>query len=477
MAKALGEKIAANWPVMVEREESGTVVLPPPSLGDLGKARLRALYEAANLDIGGARRVLNNLLADNADQIDLFLEIIASERRRTDFSPDELKRRLYKTEENVYTRAHEILAREQPPFQIERMIGALIHLIPGTFRESATELISRYAHSIRDVEEICIGLLSIRTDPPASGKLLGDLRNNGHSAAEKLFSQTHTMLNRFERPDESQMDQAVHSVCELWSELTRSNLYTGGVDELAAKTADPTVSWDWMQTTIGQILDYWYQRISPVVTRVQMSQLWTGLSSNDDRGRLAPLEGLLAQLAQLAKTIPDAGGQRLRIDVDRLTKGLKEQNSEISAHLSRFFVNPVNCIAAQHPNTLFADDGSKINVEVQIDRTVDRVLCDLDKLNVICSELIRNWQKHGAHAGGSRNAWFRLYRDGKFVALEFGDSFGGQFDLDSPGGIRTAKRFCEDYCGILDSYDPDQNGCKALIIQLRLLPGGVRLGE
>lgn len=294
-------------------------------------------------------------------------------------------------------------------------------------------------------------------------------RINGHSAAEKLFSQTYTMLDRFEKPDERQIDQAVHSVCELWSELARSNLYTAGVDDLASKTADLTVSWDWIQTKIGQILDYWYQRISPVVTQVQMSQLWTALSRNDGRGRLAPLEGLLAQLAQLAKTIPDNGGQRWRIAVDRLTKGLKEQNSEISAHLSRFFVNPVNCRAAQHSSVLFANDGSKINVEVQVDRTVDRVLCDLDDLNGVCDELINNWKKHGIHASGSWNAWFRLSRDGKFVALEFGDSFGGQFDLNSSGGIRTAKRLCEDYCGILNSYGPDQNGRKALIIRLRVV--------
>lgn len=182
LAKALGEKIAANGAVMVEREESGMVVLPPPSRGDLGRSRLRALYEASNLDIGGARRTLNSLLSESKDQIDLFLAIMASERRRQDFSLDELKRRLYKTEEDVRNRAHEILAHERPPFPIGRMVGALIHLRPGTFMESATELISHYAHSIRDVEEICVGLLSIRTNPPGSGMLLGNLRNNGVSA-------------------------------------------------------------------------------------------------------------------------------------------------------------------------------------------------------------------------------------------------------------------------------------------------------
>ena len=163
---------------------------------------------------------------------------------------DELKRRLYKIEEEVRGRAHGILADEGPPFQIGRIVDSLVHLTPGSFMESATDLISRYAHSIRDVEEICIGLLSIRTNPPGIGKLLGNLRINEYSAAEKLVSQTHKMLDRFERPDEPQIDQAVHSVCELWSELTRSNLYTSGVDELAAKTADSTVSWDWIQKKI-----------------------------------------------------------------------------------------------------------------------------------------------------------------------------------------------------------------------------------
>ena len=226
------EKIAADRPMRVEREESGIVSFPPPFQGPLSRIRLWAFYEAAGFDLG-ARRALNTLVSESQNPIDEFLEIIAAERHRHDFSFDEVEQRLYKlynqATQFIYTRAYELLASAQPPFQIGRVIGSLICLIPGAFVESATELIRRYARSIRDIEEICIGLLLTRMTPPGSGKLLGDLRSKGHSTTEILFNQTLRMLEHSEKPDENQSDRGVRAVCELWAGLARvESVYSRG---------------------------------------------------------------------------------------------------------------------------------------------------------------------------------------------------------------------------------------------------------
>jgi hypothetical protein len=100
-------------------------------------------------------------------------------------------------------------------------------------------------------------------------------------------------------------------------------------------------------------------------------------------------------------------------------------------------------------------------------------VCNLDELDAICAELIINWGKHGGHTSGNHDVWFRLYTNNEFVALEFGDSFGGKFDLESWGGIRAARELCERYGGFLESRDPDENGHKALILWLWLIPHGM----
>jgi hypothetical protein len=132
-----------------------------------------------------------------------------------------------------------------------------------------------------------------------------------------------------------------------------------------------------------------------------------------------------------------------------------------------------DCAAVQLPPQLYAKNGAVLQARVEVDATVGLVLCDLDQLDAMCNELIMNWQKYGVEVDGERNVWFRLYKDDKFVALEFGDTFGGQFDLESLGGLGAVKRFCKDYGGTLDSYGPDQNGHKALIMRLRVLPHGI----
>jgi hypothetical protein len=309
--------------------------------------------------------------------------------------------------------------------------------------------------------------------PPGSGKLLGDFRSEGHSTTEILFNQTLRMLEHSEKPDENQSDRGVRAVCELWAGLARSNPYTAGVDDLVGAIADPTLSWDWVKKTIDRTLNSWQRDISPVVTCVRTSKVWVVLSDGNNEGRIAPLEGLLAQLGQLAKTMPDAREQQLRDEAGILAQKIQQQNTELSEYLSRYFVNPVNCEATQLPAQLYGEDGSALEVNVDVDPTVGRVLCDLDQLNYVCRELYVNWRKHGVHADGDRKVWFRLYKDRKFVALEFGDLLGGRFDLESWGGIRVAKKFCEDYCGTLESSDPDHSGRKALTIRLRLLPHGI----
>jgi hypothetical protein len=474
LTRTLAEKISANAPVEIERDDSGIVIHPPPSPGDIGRIRLRALYNAAERDLV-ARRTLNSLLSENRDEIDCFLKsFIYSDRNNNIFSSYEFERRLYKAKTNVYARVHEIIGEETPPFQVGRVIGSLIHFIPGSFIETATDMISRFANSTRDVEEICIGLLILKTVAPNSGKLLQSLRFENRSRIEELFSQTHRIISHREAPDEKRSADAVLAVCELWSNVTRTNLYTSAIDDLVLRTVDPTMKWNEIQEIIDRALAFWNQEISQAITRVRTSRLWAVLSSdrNDCSGRLAPLERLLAQLARLARLVPNDRNEKSKLveEVFTFTKEISRLNKEASTHLMHYFVNPVNCTAAQIGNKLIAKDGSELSVSINIDRTVDLVLCDLGELNAICSELILNWRKYGIVSTGRREVQFDLYKDDKYVALKFGDSFGGRFDLKSAGGIGAAKRFCESYGGYLENQGPDSNGRKSLIIKLRVLP-------
>ena len=441
--------------------------LPALSDGDIARAKLLSLYDASQFSVD-ARKHLSSLLLSSEKQLDWFLEMLSQNRRNSRFNMLELQRRLYKTYERLLERVRGILVNEQPPFQLGRAVNGICLLAPGLFLEKATDILIRYKGSIRDLEDICMGLIALQATPANIGKVLQTLRETQEQNAEGIISDTIHYLRNIETPDKAKAEEQIRSVCHLCAQLLRTSLFSTALTDLINHASNPHITFEKLSSAGHQVVGHWRQDVLPLMSAVQTGGLWDALASNQDDAPLTfePIERNASQLAELIKytSIRNPAGFRRR--VEDLSKMIQKYAEDVAYRIFGYFVNLVNCSAAQLPRTLPAHSGATIYIETKVDRTIGRAFCNLNDLDAVTTELIINWQKNAKNAT-RQEAVFSLSQGDGYIVLEFADNFGGEFDLSSWGGINTAKVFCRRYCGEFETTEPDENGIKAIRLKLR----------
>ena len=475
LAQSLIERISSAAVVQLESlrpVEDGRWPLAQTSEGDLARARLLALYQAGRLDLE-ARKELSATLLREPQQLDWFLELIGRNTSSRIFSPEEIERRIYKSFSALCERARSILASELPPFQLGRVVGGIAHLLPGAVVERAPDLLIKYAGSIRDVEEICFVLVALGKTPANGAAVIEQLNQLKFDGASALLGDTLKFLHNIENPDERDDEEKVREVARLWAKLARSSLFYGEIKKLASIASDSDISLQAVLESGNRVINYWRDEVIEPLKSVREGRLWPVLARNRGDGplRLEPLESSVSKLGQLSKCseLSIRNPRGFRLEIGSLARIVRVHAEDVHTRLNTFFVNVVECIATKLPSPLLDEKGKPLNVAVDLDRSIGLAFCDLDVLDSVVTELIGNWRKHSVDAQ-NREAWFKLSKQGTYVVLEFGDKFGGKFNLASWGGVLTAKEFCRKYCVRFQATDPDVEGKKIIKISLRGFP-------
>jgi hypothetical protein len=465
---ALRDKLQAKQPLQVDvRQATDPSLYNRMSRGDVHRARIASLYYRARVDIK-ARRKLNELLCANASHQDAFLQVLSWEAWPADLSIAELEDWLYKAMRPLMDRVTWVFEEAAPPFPLASVCRALVFLSPLGFHERVTELVRRYAASIRDVEEICVRLLLEGSMPPGLGKLLEDLRASGQSDTEQVVGESERLLASFERGRSS---GPVEDVVDLWARLARSSAYSEPILTTAAQSERTIGRWSELSEVLSRALDHYYRDVSPLLSRLRASPVWRAIA--DDRGgaqcRLGDLELRVGQLRELVKTVPSnaANENQLLHQAILQCQSLNETHDRISSHIFKFIFCPVHCLAARLPATLPRGVDPPVDVVLDIDRSIGLILADPAELDTACAELVTNWR---AHADGPMpRARFKLHVEAAHVVFEFADNFSGDFNLGSRGGLHIVQEFCWSYGGHIQTGR--SGGEKVLAMRLPLLTG------
>lgn len=466
LAEALNGKISANQAMPLDNDQHDESQYAP-SDRDYERAHIRALYESSAINYK-ARRQLNAWLEQSPDAVDRFLEVLAIERFSQQFSKEELSFRLFKVEPIVYERLADIVFTEKPPFRIGQMMGAVIRLAPHVLVAQAIDLIRRFSASRRDVEDICIALLQIGVEPPDVGEFFNASQGDISQEIKQLFKETLDVLRQKRGDDRRKFDESIDAVRKLWAQLVRSTQFYTRLRTLVQSSDNPT-PWSEIQSEVDKLWRAWRVDISELIGRVELGPLWPQLAKRHiNLGRfLSILDRSMAHLARLGKTTPGSvADEVVLLSYIHVTASEVEDASEkVASRLYDFFVNPALCAAAQLGDRLVANNGSILNVKKSVDQYVG-VFCDMENLDYMCGQLIENWQRH-KQGEGTGTVWFNLFRDERDVVLEFGDDFGGDFDLKSEGGLGVVRNICVAFGGAVESHLKAER--KVLELRLRLV--------
>lgn len=484
LASAIQDKISTATAITVnlnEGEKAGIYQRSSVTMshGARQRVRIRSLYERAKYDTQSSRKKLNKLLINSQEHVDHLLRIISSDRMGREFTIERLRQRLFKSYDLLIARALSILDTAEPPFPIGLYINAFLHLIPDSFNERACELMTRYIKSFRDIEEICLGLVRYGLMPAERGSLLSRIRDDaGASSVHKLANETFELLEKLARPNDIQIALDISNLSALWADFKRSNLYSTGIEYLKEHATDSAAPVLDLQERLRQVIYYWNMSLSPLISKVRLG-VWKNVASDHDRGfsSFARLEQLMARLSSLSKSEVDEtlSETHYRQELDEVTTDLDMLVHELADWIREYFVNPLNCSAADRTpldyGAVYGDDNG-IDFTAEIDRHTDTVFCDLGELNFICDEMTTNWIKHGQSAMDPAVV-FCLKDLKDFVELRFRDNFPGRFDMASTGGLKAAKDFCEKFGGFMGCTDPDKRGFKTVSLFLRKIPRGI----
>jgi ABC-type transporter Mla MlaB component len=450
---AMERTIAANQAVPLGVELEDNWLSREPSPDDNERAYIRALYEAAFVNIE-IRRKLNALLSRDIGHVDRFLEVLSVERYNEQFSKEALNSILYKADAAVRNRLLEIISEEKPPLPIGRFMGAILHLLPHVFVSNAVLMLNRYSKSQRDVEEICIGLLQVGIEPSGLGEFFEFFRSDSsHETMSTLFTETLDILRATQDKDRHAFSQSIEATVQLWAQLVRSSQFSEPISGLAQTPIDRYLGDDEIEELVEQISLEWKNRIIELITKIQSGPLWPKLKSRRPQVPIAVtrLESSIAKLELLVKSDRGSlfGSTDFIVNVHARAKEVQHACREIAAALYSFFTNPVMCSAAQLSKTLVTTDGSQLSVSKKIDQTVPRVFCTREDLESICGQLIGNWKKHKTSGKRGTKVEFKIYSTGGEVVLEFSDDIEGDFDLQSRGGLAVVRECCQEYGGLV----------------------------
>ncbi|MBW2568307.1 MAG: hypothetical protein JRE47_02830 [Deltaproteobacteria bacterium] len=456
IAIAIQDKISANKPIVLEYGEGKDNIKKKLSDHSMKRAYYRALYEGARYEIS-MRDELYTELNKHKDSIDRFLEVISTERLSPIFKEEELKRRLMNSENSnifysVQNRLYEILEKEKPPFQVGRVVGAIIHLMPHAFEAKAVDMIKRFIDSYTDVKEICIGLLLINALPLETEDIRAFCRQNNHPKTGKLFSETVILIEMRKKDESKGSARAIIIITLLYYKLVRSSDFSSGSECLSGISSmnRNEVKWEKVEEYTKRLCSGWKRDISPLLTEIRGYNLWSNLRKRhfDLASKLNELDSYVIKLTNSNQSIIDGtSNPNIEIIKDILNRSVNIDNlrKEIGIDIAdNLFSNINKRFISSFPNVISADNGFEINVTHEIDYDLPSVFCNMKELNKITNEIIKNWRIHKKDTKDTK-AWIKIYKEENLVCLEFGDNIHGNFNLESEGGINMIKEFCDTY--------------------------------
>ncbi|MCD4742803.1 MAG: hypothetical protein K8R67_10055, partial [Desulfobacteraceae bacterium] len=476
IAIAIQDKISANKHIVLEYGEGKDNIKKILSDHSMKRAYYRALYEGSKYEIP-MRDELYTELNKHKDSIDRFLEVISTERLSPIFQEEELKRRLMNSENcnvfpDVQNRLYEILEKEKPPFQVGRVVGAIIHLIPYAFIAKAVDMIKRFIDSYTDIKEICIGLLLINALPYETEDIRAFCRQNKHPKTEKLFSETVKLIEMFDKADAEDSVFAIRKIKLLQHRLIESSDFSSGSECLSGISFNDrnNIKWKKIEEYTNRLCGGWRRDVSPLLTEIYGYNLWPKLAKRhpDLASSLNTLDNYTSKLSYLLQSFETTSNppnsKIIEAIFDRSVKIDKLRKKVGHIIINDLCVDITKCYASSLPEVLSANNGGIINISKEIDYDVPLVFCYLSSLNDIINEIIKNWKKHKKNKKNSK-AWFKIYKENKMVCLEFGDNIPGDFNLESEGGLRMIQEFCDTYgCCLVPPDETGETGEKMLKI-------------
>jgi len=410
------------------------------------KVYLRALYESSEYNIDH-RRELNKLLESKVELVDLFLQIISTDFFSRQFKIDLLERRLFKAFPLLISRVDDLL-ESKPPFAIGKYLFAIEYLKPGSLSQKGQEIIIRFSKQRKDLEELCITLLTLGIPPENFEewtKTISSLQNeNDKKLLECLISYFQSTKSKFQLD----ISSSLSALSQIYGDLARSSLITEYIDELLIIPEKVTpIEWEIIVRKIKGIWLYWQHKLTPRLASLKTSPVWFTINEKENLGKdFYHLNKSLADLFLLSKL--NYYTDYLSLNRAKIVQGIqniKNLINSISKKIYSFVCDPTKCKAASLDETkIKTQDGSTLIFRKEIDYKVDYVFFDLDDLNYICGELIKNWQKHKKMKKAGSYVIFRIRNDSLFVALDFEDDIEGKFDLSGLGGLKSVQDICQD---------------------------------
>lgn len=473
---AIQEKISANKAIVLEYGEEKDNINKKLSDHSMYRAYYRALYEGSKYDIHMRDKLYEELIQDK-ESIDRFLEVVSYERLNPIFNENEIEWRL--TNSQSYTvfpllkeRLYEILESEGPPFQIGRIVGALIHLIPESFVTKSINLMQRFINYYTDICEICIGLILINTLPLEIDDFLSYCRQNKHPKTEILFSETRDVISKRNKKNIDDSNNTILTITLLQHELLYSGNFSSSSETLSqiASKADKNFNMERLKAIVNRLCNGWKRDISPLISKLNRYNMWTDLKQRHTEivNRLDELDSYVVKLSKQIEAInvqklKDTGHQIVQeiyergINIDSLRRSIGVSiEEELSFNFDNHFL-------LKFPDHIIANNGSEIKVFKEIDYDLHSVFCNENELTEIINEVIKNWKQHKKDSKDAVCS-VKIYKKDNFVCLEFADNIPGDFSLDGMGGIRMTKDFCNSYGCELIHDKPNQDNVKILRI-------------
>ncbi|HEV7921064.1 MAG TPA: hypothetical protein VGR02_09775 [Thermoanaerobaculia bacterium] len=425
---------------------------------EVRRAKLRALYEASEYDLH-ARYELTSCLDRDVSAIDDFLEVIAAEYRSEHFSISMIRRRLLTTFDRVIARVSDLLSTATPPISLASRLTALALLAEDVFVVAVPRLLSSYASSRPEMEELCIILARLRLMPAVI--LPNDVAPEPDDP-QVLLLETIDYLNTPLLPDDSAA--FLQQIETLYARLVRSSLVTERIPKLQAAASRSNTSMATIEEMARYVYDGWTADVAELLARLLRNRHWPPFANRhtriaDDVATLAQTMNDIRQIANDPARLPRTALRELTAHVDTVRKRLAEQ-------ISGLFISPIYCAAARLPQRIVKEKGAII-VRKEIDREVPRVFADFKTLEDVCDEISSNWVKHSGDS--SVQVRVRIHHQDPFVVMELADNIPGDVKRLSVGGIRVMDEFCHAYAGAFQCADErDADGMKSILLFLRV---------
>lgn len=477
LTRALLAKADSMRPVPAIRMLADERYTPSPT--DIARLQLQLYYKLQNHSAksGETRRSFKDVSGYPYSEDTLLLQLISSDQPSPNAGVHPLLLADPERWARVEVSAAEYLEGANPPQQLARVIPALCQLLRADFLEACPSLLLRFAHSLRDVEEILCALLVMGEWPPALDRVARTLADDPEAReASLLIADAKAAFDELRKtwPFDSEA-RFVEFCTDLHAALARSSALAGALDELGSQLESG--EWKELRAALDYLIREWTVFGNDLILPLASSDRWDRLTSGTTAAEsIMAMRIAMAELQRCRSSSPEREGNEALIARTRVARlSFLRAAKEIVTFLSSMFASPVHLSICEMPDGDFVTYGRvPCRYSCRVDRRVGLAFMHVRALNSVCSCVLDNWKKLGQSITEPNDVEFRLYERERRVILEFRDNFAGDFPRRSLGGLRTIEGYCRDFAAELEFVPRDFEGFKALRVILTLLPNELR---